>query len=138
MTTHITSLTYRPKIEAVKEGRVRQTIRRFNINKPKLEGDNLILHTWSGKPYRTPWGYRLNTPIKTVLHLLYSDGDWMAPCWNNINEFLGHEYVSDEYIDKIAYLDGIEPPTREGLEKTLLELNGLKTLEGTQWEVIRW
>ena len=136
--THILSLTYAPKIEAVKAGEIKQTIRSWDSMRPKKVGDKLILHTWSGKPYRTPWGWRLETKLSAVLNIGYSDGDWFGPYWNKGNEFLGNKLLSDVYIDSIARLDGIEPPTREGLENTLMKLNGLKTLEGTLWDVLRW
>ena len=53
MTTHILSMTYGPKIAGVMDGSIRQTIR--HTERIKV-GDKLILHTWTGKPYRSPWG----------------------------------------------------------------------------------
>lgn len=66
MATHIMALTYKPKIEAVKSLECRQTIRLLNPVRPKKVGDNFILHTWAGKPYRSGWDWRLNGSFKEI------------------------------------------------------------------------
>lgn len=136
--THILSLTYKPKIEAVMAGTCRQTIRRYNPARPKMPGDKLILHTWQGKPYRSPWGFRLETAIKDVVRLrledYFQDGtlQWVGELDPGMENFV------PIYPEAFAELDGIVPATREGLESTLKALNGLDTIEGVEWEVIRW
>ena len=134
MTTHVLALTYAPKIEAVKAGTCRQTIRRFNPLKPKKVGDKLILHTWAGKPYRTPWDWRLETNLTFVGRIHLIDGVWFMESVNIPDKW----YPSEDMVVHLATRDGIDPPTREGLEATLKRLNDLASLEYTQWDVIRW
>jgi hypothetical protein len=141
--THILSLTYKPKIDAVKAGICRQTIRRFKPDRPKHPGDKLLLHTWAGKPYRTPWDWRLETPIKEVYVLEMPEGtDWGYPgeyvlfFWKVLPPNTWSRAALD--LDELAARDGIDPPTHIGLEETLMKLNGLDSMIGTAWEVIRW
>jgi hypothetical protein len=133
--THILSLTYKPKIEAVKAGTIRQTIRLKRSDVEKRPGDKLLLHTWAGKPYRTPWDWRLETTITERIALLYQFGLWH---YNENGHGQGYETARYGYMDEIAKLDGIDPPTIYGLTDTLARLNGLTSLENTFWEVIRW
>lgn len=130
MVTHIMSLTYVPKIEAVKAGTIRQTIRLQRSLNVKRQGDGLILHTWAGKPYRSQWDWRIKTTIKEVTTLLYQDGKW----W----DFQTYQLLDDADLRAIAARDGIEEPTRENLEATLKKLNGLESLEFTIWDVVSW
>ncbi|HEY3419367.1 MAG TPA: hypothetical protein VGK23_02320 [Methanomassiliicoccales archaeon] len=133
MAAHIMSLTYKSKINDVQAGKCRQTIRTHKENPCKHVGDKIILHTWSGKPYRSPWGWRYESKIESLAVLFYSDGVWhMAD-----SEGMFHPCES-AVMDEIAKADGIFPPTKERLEATLKELNGLKTLDMTFWDVIGW
>lgn len=56
-------MTYAPKIEAVFAGSCRQTLR-FSRN--FKEGEKRTIHEWSGLPYRSPWGRRLDVEITRV------------------------------------------------------------------------
>lgn len=133
MTTHIMSLTYAPKIEAVKSGRINQTIRLVRSSVEKKKGDKLILHTWEGKPYRSKWGWRMETRLIDVFNIKRENGRW------NI-QYAPDDWMPIPYdmVEQLAYLDGIEPPTPDGLESTLKQLNGLKSLNGLEFQVIRW
>ena len=133
MATHIMALTYAPKIEAVKAGTCKQTIRLKRSVEKKI-GDKIILHTWAGKPYRSKWDWRLETRIIAVTRLRVFCGVW--------EEYIG---IDDQWqpIDEgcmcsLGANDGIEPSTLRNIELTLAKLNGLWSLEYTQWEVIRW
>jgi hypothetical protein len=46
--------------------------------------------------------------------------------------------MDQETLEGLARRDGIEPATEEELEFTLTLLNGLHSLVGTRWEVLRW
>ena len=143
MTTHVMSLTYAPKIEAVKSGQINQTIRLVRSLVDKKKGDKLILHTWESKPYRSKWGWRLETRIKESLLLRVDDqNEWWI--FDNSDFLRGlpiqphwRQLFLDELME-LAKLDGIEPPTFGGLCHTLAKLNGLNSLCGTYWNVIRW
>ena len=118
MTTHILSMTYAPKIEKVFSGEITQTIRRWWPGQPKkMIGDDLLIHTWEGKPYRSKWGKRMYAEI-TYLDIIDLDT------------------ITDEELTILAELDGIEPPTAEELKRTLSRLNG--GLVGGDYQVIRW
>lgn len=132
MTTHIMSLTYAPKIEAVKAGKINQTIRLKRSLVPKQVGDDLILHTWKEKPYRSKWDWRLKTKIVYMDELSYLSGRW----W--LNDGSECSCVEDEVMNAYARRDGIVPETKTALEATLMRLNGLTSLEYTLWDVIGW
>jgi len=63
------------KIQAVKDGDCRQTIRPFKPDNPKEEGDLVHLHGWAGKPYRSKWEPRMPEggywPIKSTFKLSF-------------------------------------------------------------------
>jgi hypothetical protein len=137
MSTHIMALTYAPKIEAVKVGKCCQTIRRYNSDRPKRPGDKLIIHTWAGRPYRSKWDWRLETTISRILHLYFPDiQNGIRPTASVQGESAWH--ISDEMLTAIAIADGIEDPSAASLRATLKRLNGIDSLFGTEWEVIRW
>jgi len=144
MTTHILSMTYGPKIEAVKRGEVARTIRRYNPKKPKKVGDGLLIHTWAGKPYRSKWDWRMATEVidKTILYFPMRWGANPQLLFNG-----GTDYVDTDEIGlaNIALLDGIPPQSTQALTaellcRTLRELNGLVELGlmGSTWEIIVW
>lgn len=117
MTTHILSMTYAPKIKRVFSGEITQTIRRWWPGKPeKMVGDDLIIHTWEGKPYRSKWGKRLYAEI-TYLEII---------------DLLD---ASPEKLEELARLDGIDPPTAQELKNAIGGLN--HGIVG-KYQVIRW
>jgi hypothetical protein len=131
------SLTYAPKIAVVQTGDIRQTVRIRRSLVVKRTGDWLLIHTWSGKPYRTPWGWRMKVMLTDVLHLRYFGNTWRLVIEND-EQVLGERWVNDEQMAELAAKDGIVPATRYGLESTLKTLNGLAKLENTEWQVFRW
>lgn len=137
MAKHVMALTYAPKIEAVKRGECCQTIRRYNPERPKHPGDKLTLHTWAGRPYRSKWDWRLETTISRILRLYFPGiKDGVRPTASAQGESAWH--ISDEMLTAIAIADGIEDPSAASLRATLKRLNGIDSLIGTEWEVIRW
>ncbi len=135
-TTHILSLTYKPKIDAVFSGECKQTIRLWHDKRPKRPGDKLILHTWQGRPYHSKWGKRLNVIIKDVC-LLRFDDDITYP---RIFSFTNIIWVNtdEQTLVNIAKDDHIALPSGSMLKAVLRSLNNLNTLEGTTWEIINW
>jgi hypothetical protein len=143
MTTHIMSLTYGPKIEAVKSGEINQTIRLIRSSVVKRPRDKLILHTWEGRPYHSKWGWRFDTKItKRMLILIREDNEWFY--YDDSDMLLGrgiqphYRHLDIDELQKIAVKDGIDPPTFDNLCVTLMKLNDLKSLAGTTWEIITW
>ena len=126
MTTHIMSFTYAPKIEGVRNGTIRQTIRKWRKNRTIRPGDYILFHGWEGRPYRSKWSWRKKVKVTEVYQLLFSeDGVY------NLKR-----RVDDGTLNKLARDDGIIPTTGEALKEVLKKLNGP---EWEDWyEVIRW
>ena len=116
MTTHILSMTYAPKIEKVFSGEITQSIRRWWPGQPKkMIGDDLLIHTWEGKPYRSKWGKRLYAEITYL-------------------DIIDLTTMTYPELDELAKLDGIDPPTGAELKKVLWGLNGINF----DYQIIRW
>lgn len=146
MAKHVMALTYKPKIEAVKNGTCGQTVRLLHkgpdplpqdiTKRLKRPGDEILMHTWEGKPYKSKWGWQGRLVLSEVLEIYYMDG-WR---WSIFDEGHGsHCYPLNRYeLLDIVKRDHIDPPTIEEWERTLMRLNGMDSLEDTDWEVIRW
>ncbi len=125
--TFIRPLTYAPKIQGVLEGTIRQTIR---VGQKLAAGDRVLFHGWEGKPYRSPWSFR--TPYFTLIAvvpirirpdgLLFESSGEFRP-WAD--------------LDEIAILDGIDPPTGEGLRAVLLGMHAVPE-SGVPGQILRW
>jgi hypothetical protein len=125
-------LTYAPKIEAVKAGTCTQTIRVIGKAGPKRAGDLISLHGYvNGRG--TPWTWRTSykeiTSAETII-ISHKGVHWMDPPAN-----CGW---SDPWLDQIAALDGIVPPTGEALRDVLISKNGKIPPEGIEAQIIRW
>lgn len=125
--TFIRPLTYTPKIPGVLDGSIRQTIR---VGRKLAAGDRVLFHGWEGKPYRSKWSFR--TPYFTLLAvipilirpdgLLFESNGEVRP-WAD--------------LDEIAALDGIAPPTGEGLREVLLGMHQVPP-SGVAGQIWRW
>jgi hypothetical protein len=131
-------LTYQPKIEGVKDGTITQTIRKGN----KFHaGDMVMFHGWAGRPYYSAWNWR--TEYFTLLEIITAQFN---------NEGISHQVyeilqttrsvipvnprlVGWQYLDGLAIMDGIIPPTGLALKEILKKKNG--KIEGT-YQIIRW
>jgi hypothetical protein len=135
MTTHILAITYQPKVEGVRNGTIRQTIRAFNPENPRKVGDKLLLHGWSGKPYRSPWNWRREEKVTQVFEIeCYADyfiDEENYVCNWGINDGWGRPST-------LARLDGISPPTGLELKHVLESYHGKFTDKPVQMQVIRW
>lgn len=135
MTTHILSMTYGPKIEGVRNGTIRQTIRKYNPKRPFKIGDKLLIHGWSGKPYRSPWNWRMEAEVKELpsfeaRNIGVNDTAPIAQM---------RFYAWDTPVmDRIAGYDGISPPTGLALKEVLEKFHGKFTDEPIEFQVVRW
>ena len=122
------SLTYEPKIQALIDGRCRQTIRagrRFEV------GDLVSFHGWEGIPYRSEWSFR--TPyfeLKTVINADFNKkyGMYIAGTW--------YDWDAPETTG-VAELDFIDPSTGDALRDVLFGLNA-KQGSHLEAQIIRW
>ena len=132
MTTHIMPMTYEPKIEGVKNGTIRQTIRLLNGGREKKVGDVLIIHGWEGAPYRSRWGWQRREVInytetfEATKNNIESDG-FLTWAW-------GEAYATD-----LAIKDGIDPPTGLELKNVLEKYHGrFHDFNPVHFQIIRW
>lgn len=124
-----TPLTYAPKIQGVAAGTIRQTIRK---RRKYSVGDYISFHGWEGKPRRSRWTNK--TPYFCLTEV--------------INIFIEHEGLrrddgtlarwTEPAMDRLASLDGIDPPTGEALGKVILGLNKIPPGESIEAQIIRW
>ncbi len=139
------SFTYNPKIPAVQAGTCRQTIRvtrRFKV------GDDVLLFTWSGLPYRSPWGWRKQEKITEAIHVLLCPTGIIgsAPIDENRDfAVLSDVTGSTRYfypwsaLDDLATKDGIVPPSGTELGRVLTGFHAKKLRkEGVPGQIVRW
>ena len=135
MARHVKALTYTDKVEAVRSGTCRQTIRAVG-KRSVCVGDTITFHGWTDRPYRSPWSWRLEVVVKRVYPILINgvgiSGIVSGPV---INGFV-HPWKS-MYCDEIARLDFINPPIGEALRDVLFALNGVPE-QPEQFQIIRW
>lgn len=149
MTRHIMSLTYMPKIGPVKRGECTQTVRLLagpgeilpdDTRRLKRVGDEILLHTWEGVPYRSRWDWRQRYILSEVL-VIYCDPDGMWR-WSPLDPVHGDDWeclpISNTTLLDIVQRDHIDPPTILEWERTLSSLNGFQDLGDTDWQVLRW
>ncbi len=126
--SHNIPFTYKPKIEAVKNGTCLQTIRMRNKRRKKA-GDTLYLYGWAGKPYRSTWAWRRREictsviNITILLHGIHYIDTWKFLTWSK--------------LDDLAARDHIYPPTGKELGKVLISKNDI-SIEGAPGQIIRW
>lgn len=125
---HVKAFTYQPKIEGVRSGKITQTIRKPGKRSVKV-GDTITFHGWSGKPYRSPWSWRIEVEVTCVVNPILREEGIIA-------EYGPFMYSWDsETVDGLARNDGIDPPTGKELKRVLKSLN--KDWEGT-YQIIKW
>ena len=134
-----TSITYLPKVEPVRSGKCRQTIRKIGRAGPKKEGDLISFHGWQGVPYRSPWSWR--TPYAPIIVaepiIIHSDVvEW--PKTYDVRTGTAKWPWKSEVLNNVAALDGIVPPTGEALRDVLVSKNGKIPAEGIEAQIIRW
>lgn len=133
MKKHVKSMTYAPKIDAVRSGACRQTIRKGN----KVSvGDDVLWHGWEGLPYRTPWSWRLQTTITEAIPILvdYNDGVGVFDSTYNLHNWYAWDCAQ---INDLAKRDFIDPPIGTELRDVLSGLNNTK-LRAERYQIIRW
>ena len=128
MKKHVMALTYEPKIEPVRSGECRQTIRkgrRFSV------GDSILIHGWEDRPYRSKWSWGIRVGVQKIRNISIDErGIHRASHAVPIR-------WSSQTLKEIAEKDYIEPATGEELKKVLFGLNGAPT-EPEPYQIIRW
>ena len=128
----VKSMTYPPKIDAVRSGECRQTIRKGD----KVSvGDSILWHGWEGRPYRTPWSWRMRVTVTEAIPVLvdYNDGVGVFDTTYNLHRWYAWDCAQ---INDLAKRDCIDPPIGLALRDVLAGLNG--RMSGAEYQVIRW
>lgn len=129
MSKHTMALTYPPKINAVKSGECRQTIRR--VGKRIIEPTDVItFHGWIGRPYRSKWSWRKEVVVVEVIPIEISKEGMFI-------DGIMHAWTS-WYSARLAEYDYIDPATGEGLKDVLFKLNGRVPDEPMECRIIQW
>ena len=144
------AISYPPKIEPVKSGACRQTVRLIHRGpepftadiRKKLTHPGDIATLFTRKPpgsLYSPWDWRQQVTLSEVIEIFYSDGAWRwSPLNDDMNYYEPCAPMGRGTMLDIVRRDFIEPPTIEEWEATLIRLHKLKSLEDTDWEVRRW
>lgn len=147
MTTHITSMTYEPKIEPVKIGGCRQTTRIYNSKNPFKVNDFVLIHGWEGRPYWSKWNWRRpKEPITQVIHMAAMDHTASFMQNPMTGKYLGTESCRtmslpwhDEVMNELSRLDGIVPATGEEYKSVLEGFHGrFAQFAPVHFQIIRW
>ena len=125
--------TYEPKIPAVLDGRCSQSIRagsKFNV------GDSILMYSWKGTPYSkgASWTNRMSVEVIQVIPIIVSEAGVKFP------KSYGDKIVpwTHEWINGLAEMDFIDPPTGEALRDELLDYLNLPEGEEADCQIIRW
>lgn len=147
MTTHITAMTYEPKIEVIKNGDCRQTTRIYNEKNPFRVDDLILIHGWEGRPYWSKWGWRRpKEPITQVIDMMALKDTatfYQNPITGQLIGTASLKTISlpwhDDVMDELARLDGIIPEI--GVEyKRVLEgfHDNFLPYDPVHFQIIRW
>ena len=148
MTKHIIPFTYKPKIEAVQDGRCTQTIRHLG-KIPRRPGDTALLHGWEAKPYYSHWDWRKDVQLSWVADVVVIkegikthdnpfDAHETRTAIDYPNGKLGWIFEWNQ-LDWLAELDFIDPPTGVALGQVLISKNSEIRKNGFMpAQIIRW
>ena len=169
MAKYVKSFTYEPKIADVLSGKVTQTIRQINIQPADIfrtvpeallqmtdasrlkykklkivkPGDEILFHNWTGKPYRSPWGWRLRVkvsdgiPIKVYQEGIYFKPGFEIPSIPTMDDFRypTRKITRWPELDCLAKDDGIRPATGVELGRLLNEFYRLESFDSNHMDI---
>lgn len=134
MRKRIMSITYTPKIEPVQTGECIQTIRKghqFEVD------DSVLIHGWAGTAYRSRWNKRMRVTITGVTPIVVDSFLGIGTQYQPKSNLIKLHPWDSEYVDDLAALDYIDPPTGVELKKVLFKL--IDESDGPEWyQIIRW
>lgn len=126
---HMMAVTCKDKIAEVIDGTIKQTIRqgeRIHV------GDELVLHGFKGKVYRSKWTWRKEVTVKEIIPIWVDDEDIEIPG-------KGKWPWESMFADGLAKADGVKPPTGIHLKEVLEKLNGkFSKTRKEKYQIIRW
>ncbi len=125
--TWMMPMAYKPKIEKVRYGLITQTIR---PNRAVQSGDYVLLFAWSGVPFRSKWAWQRKEIVTEVVPIKFYIGQDEIRVLD-----IATGFNSDG--NRIARLDGINPPTGKELVNVLYNLYG-REIWDMEFVAIRW
>ena len=137
MAFHSVPLSYQPKLDAVFDGRCRQTIRMGRRYRP---GDEVLFFEWTGRPYRSKWGRRRRVTLTSALPITLRDDSYVLHVTDRARSALPALPVSWSWpeADGLASRDWIDPPTGEELRRVLESFHGPFPRGGMVGQVLGW
>jgi hypothetical protein len=140
LTIHILGFAYKPKDVGVSEGYIRQTIRTLSVKPRKVE-DDLLLHGWKGPPYHSNWSWRRRESISELIPIRVTNRGfyYLSDDGNQdrmLGVLIGVSLWECPNADRVAFRDGIVPPTGLELKKVLKHYAGWK--RSARMDIIRW
>lgn len=131
---HSMPMTCKDKLERVFSGEIRQTIRR---GERYQVGDTLTIFEWTGIPYRSKWGRRIEGTVNFVGTMsVYKEG---VTLHDTIHGGIAPISWDNCYLDGISEKDGLNPPTGIRLKEVLFSLHPECDFEkGEMFQVVRW
>lgn len=125
------AVTYPPKVDAVMRGLCTITTRE---GWHRQVGDEILIHEWEGKPYRSKWGRRIKWEIIALLNIeVFEDKITAYPMSDdNVEVQIIYRW---EQLDSLARMEFIEPPTGIEYRNVLSKLNN--GLYGQKMQIIQ-
>ena len=145
MARHVKSFTYGPKIQAVRSGECKQTIRPLG-SRPVNQGDIITFHGWDGQPYRSKWSWRVMAVVSGVEYIgLTKTGFYTVSKTIPYPEMMYYKFHTwdSRKGNDLAKLDFIQPPTGKELGKLFNSMYKLPDRDSeidkpTKFQVIKW
>jgi hypothetical protein len=140
-------MTCKDKLERVFSGEIRQTIRR---GERYQVGDTLTIFEWTGTPYRSKWGRRIEETVVEVFPVIVGNCGLGLPHSEESEEPMGWLRIftmvpwdADPWyaraLEELAMHDGLTPPTGVHLKEVLFAMYPECDFEkGEIFQVVRW
>ena len=131
MSKHVMSMTCPAKLEAVFSGECTQTIR---LGGKYSVGDEILIHDWEGRPYRSKWGRRLRVVVVLVQDMILYEKRFDL-CFHGLTDSIPKKW-GGVMSDAIAIGDGLKNGLT--LKAELKHLNGIREFSGEIAQIIVW
>lgn len=133
---HVKSFTYKPKIKAVMDSLIKQTIRPMG-DTPVMVGDSILFHGWVGRPYHSDWSWRFRVRVTNIHNIqMFEDGIFWGCVffkWSSLDQL-----AKDDGIVKLeghGYGESMGIYFKNSYKKELKQKDG-KTMQIIQWDEV--
>ena len=136
MARHVKALTYADKIDAVRSGTCRQTIRAVG-KRPVCVGDTITFHGWTDRPYKSPWSWRLVVEVTEVTKIYIDEVRGIGLLYLAKSNLIDWNSWDSPLANQLAEKDYINPPIGDALKDVLFDLNKSRKWP-EQYQIIQW